>query len=245
MTRFVVASVVAALVACAPTSPPEVKPMRAPPSSIDLPPATGGAPRRLVVVLHGVGADAADVAPIARALQRALPDHAFLVPDGLDESDLSPSGRQWFSRAGIDDASRPLRVAAAARDLSPWLDAQLAQRGLDASRLVLVGFSQGAILSYDLALRRRTPPAAVVAIAGRFAVEDAVLPRAPRALPVLIVHGTADAIIPVAFADEAADRMRAVGATVDVAKLDGLGHGVDARALDAIAAFLSRSSSAP
>ncbi len=214
--------------------------MRAPPSSIEIPPASGMVARRLVVVLHGVGADAQDLAPLARALSEALPDDAFLVPDGHEAMDGAPHGRQWFNRTGIDEANRPARVGAAARDVSSWIDGELARRGLDGSRLVVVGFSQGAILAMDLALRRAPPPAAVVAIAGRYAVEPAAVPATPRAVPVLILHGTKDAVMQPAFANEAAEHLRAAGAVVDVQLLPGLGHGIDARAVDAAVAFLQR-----
>lgn len=201
-------------------------------------PATASPPRYLAVLLHGVGDSASGFAPIARALAPQLPDVEFVIPDGLAPFDGGPQGRQWFSIRGVTTENRPERVSVAAQQVSAWIDAELARRGLTGDKLVLIGFSQGAILSNTLALLRKPAPHAVVAMAGRLAIAgDARAAGTPR---VLLLHGTSDPVMPVALADEAAEGLRARGAEVSLEKFSGLAHSVDQRELQAVVAFLSQ-----
>ena len=73
-----------------------------------------GAAKYLVVFLHGVGDSADGFAPVAEALQASLPGAELLVPDGFEPYDAGGDGRQWFSRQGLTDESRPKRVLTAA-----------------------------------------------------------------------------------------------------------------------------------
>jgi phospholipase/carboxylesterase len=201
-------------------------------------PAASQSPRYLAVLLHGVGDSASGFAPIARALAPQLSDVEFVIPDGLAPFDSGPPGRQWFSIRGVTTENRPDRVSEAALQVSAWIDGELARRGLDGDKLVLIGFSQGAIVSNTLALVRRPAPRAVVAIAGRLAIAgDARAIGRPR---VLLLHGASDPVMPVALADEAAAGLRARGADVSVEKFLGLAHSIDERELQAVERFLAR-----
>lgn len=200
-------------------------------------PAPSGATEYLVVLLHGVGADAASFLTVGRALASALPHGEVVVPDGFQAFDGAPSGRQWFSIRGVTEQNRALRVRQAAGEVSAWIDAALAARGLPADRVVLVGFSQGAIVANWLALHRRPAPMAVVSLSGRLA-DDGPAPGDPAPAPVLLVHGARDGVVPVASADEAARGFQARGARVRVRVFPGLGHNVDDEVILAARAFL-------
>lgn len=200
-----------------------------------IPPASGQT-EYLMVLLHGVGDKADSFAPLAQALVRALPTTEFLVPDGTYPFEGGPPGRQWFSLRGVTDENRPARVDDAAVPLSAWIDRELAARGMGRDRLVVLGFSQGAIMADWLALRTSPPPVAIVALSGRLAV-----PRRPgdsTTTKVLIVHGTADSVMPVQLAEEAAAELKARGLDVELRIIPGLGHGVDRRVLVEVETFL-------
>lgn len=195
-----------------------------------------GAASHLVVLLHGVGADAESFADLARVLADDLPAAEFLVPDGSHPFDGGGTGRQWFSVRGVTEENRPARVRAAAAEVSRWIDAELVRRGLDGAHLAVVGFSQGAIVAAWLALHRRPPPAAVVMLSGRVAddapVEDGI------AIPVFLAHGDRDAVMPVALVEPSARILESWGARVTTRLYPGLGHQVDARELRDVAKFL-------
>src|SRR5690242_9960165 len=106
-------------------------------------PASGGAPRQLVLLLHGLGADGNDLIGLAPYWEQLLPDAEFLAPDAPYPCDMAPFGRQWFSLQDRSPAAILAGVRGAAPTLDAFIDEALAQRNLDASRLALVGFSQG------------------------------------------------------------------------------------------------------
>jgi phospholipase/carboxylesterase len=195
------------------------------------------APSHLVVLLHGVGADAASFEGVARALSASLPQAELLVPDGLDAFDGGGSGRQWFSVRGVTAANRPARVREASARVSTWIDAELARRGLPADRLVVGGFSQGAIVAAWLGVHREPRPAALLMLSGRVADDEKpVVGSGPR---VFIGHGDVDTVMPVEEAASAARTLDAWGARVTTRIYPGLGHQVDARELHDLGEFLS------
>src|SRR5215470_17407313 len=112
-------------------------------------PRAGGKPKSLVVLLHGLGADGNDLISLASYWAPLLPEAEFLSPNAPFPCDMAPYGYQWFSFQE--------RTRAAAPFLDAFLDEALEARGLDASRLALVGFSQGAMMSLHVGLRRAKP----------------------------------------------------------------------------------------
>ena len=125
--------------------------------------------KRLVVFLHGYGADGNDLIELGRQWRKLLPDAAFVSPHAPERCAGAPTGRQWFRLDVLapDDArgadERWRGVVSARPALDAFLDAELARRGRDDSRLALVGFSQGSMMALHVGLRRRRAPAAIVA----------------------------------------------------------------------------------
>lgn len=110
-------------------------------------PASGGAAKQLIVLLHGVGADGNDLIGLAPALAPHFPDAAFVAPDGPQPCDFAPFGRQWFSLQSREEQALLAGVDAAAPALNAFLDAELARHRLTAESLALIGFSQGTMTS--------------------------------------------------------------------------------------------------
>ena len=131
---------------------------------------------------------------------------------------------------------RKARVREARLEVSPWLDDELTARGLTGEKLVLIGFSQGAILSASLALHRTPGPAAVVMMSGRVAELDAPGPtRVPT--PFFVAHGTSDGVIPASAVKPSVETLEAWGAPVTSRIYPGLAHSVSAEELGDVAAF--------
>lgn len=190
-----------------------------------------GAPAQLFVLLHGVGSNGADMAPLAQWLQRQFPQAAVLAPDGFDAFDYDPSGqaRQWFSLNGVTEDNRPARISAVLPRLKDWLSEAQHHFGIDPQATALVGFSQGAILSMALVQAHDGAAGRVLAFAGRYAP----LPQhAPQLTTLHLFHGSADATIPVSHAKAAIERLAELGgdATIDIA--EGAGHEINGALLN-------------
>lgn len=200
-------------------------------------PAGGGAPRQLVVLAHGLGADGHDLIDLGPHWRAALPGALFVAPDAPEPCEGAPYGRQWFALWDRSAAELTAGVAVAAADLSAFADAELARLGLPAEAVAFVGFSQGAMVSLHAGLRRAVPPRAVVGFAG--ALLDPAIPAGPKP-PVLLVHGEADAVVPPEASREAARMLVADGVAVTLETLPGLGHGLDDAGLALAGLFLQR-----
>ncbi len=203
-------------------------------------PVSGGAPEWLFVLLHGLGADGHDLIGLAPHLAEILPGARFVSPDGPEPCDMAPFGRQWFSLQDRDIGVLHMALERARADLDPFVDAELARFALPPERLVLGGFSQGAMTALHVGLRRRPGPAAILAFSGMLVGRNRLADEIESHPPVLIVHGTDDEIMPVARAAEAEAALTAEGIDVQAHVLEGLGHGIDERALALARRFLKR-----
>ncbi|MGE5517673.1 MAG: alpha/beta hydrolase [Bacteroidota bacterium] len=204
----------------------------------EAPPLSGGPARQLVVLLHGVGVGGADLAELIPYLAPALPDAAFIAPDGPEPYDLAPFGRQWFSLADRSGPAMAAGVRRAATVLDAFLDRQLARFGLDDGALALVGFSQGTMTALQVAPRRQRAMAAVVGFSGAVVAPE-TLAAELRARPrVLLIHGEADEVVNPACLAQAERSLSAVGIPVLADMRPELGHSIDGPGLSLAIGFL-------
>lgn len=201
-------------------------------------PASGGPPRQLVVLLHGVGADGNDLIGLAPYWASLLPEAEFLSPDAPFPCDMAPFGRQWFSLQDRTPTVLLAGVRATAPILDAFLDEALAARGLDASKLALVGFSQGTMMSLYAGVRRAAAPAAIVGYSGALVGAELLAQEIRVRPPVLLVHGDADEVVPFAALSHAATALAGAGVPVEQLRRPGLGHGIDEEGLQRGGDFL-------
>lgn len=186
-----------------------------------------GKTRRLVVFLHGYGADGNDLIDIGRAWQPILPDTAFVSPHAPEPCGQAPVGRQWFGLTFRDPDERWVGVNQAAPVLNEFLDAELARRQLPPDALALVGFSQGTMMALHVALRRPRMVAAVVGYSGMLTGSAELAHRDFAKPPVLLVHGTADPVVPIAALHMAEGELKRLGVPVTTHISFGVAHSVD------------------
>ncbi|SOD89895.1 alpha/beta hydrolase [Caenispirillum bisanense] len=217
-------------------------------------PADGAPPRRLVVLLHGYGADGNDLIGLAPVLARTMPDAAFHSPHAPFPCEMAPYGRQWFSLSAYDPdmlRRRPETMgpvyarmmegaAAAAPTLDAYLEGLLEHYGLSDDRLVLVGFSQGTMMALHVALRRAAPCAAVVGFSGALLADESLAGAVTARPPVLLVHGLADEVVPPEAMGLTESALRGVGVTVESHGRPGLPHGIDEEGIALAGAFIAR-----
>lgn len=199
----------------------------------------------LVIFLHGVGSRGADLAPLAQLWQPLLPGARFVAPDAPFAFEAAPEARQWFSIAGVTDANRPDRVAAARPAFDALIGGLIAEHGLSdgLDRVALVGFSQGSIMALDACASGRWPVAGVVAFAGRLASPQPLSPSPDTR--VLLVHGGGDPVIPAIESRRAQQTLSAAGVAVERHELPGLGHQLSIEGATLAGRFLATLFAAP
>lgn len=185
----------------------------------------------LLLLFHGVGSSAEDMAPLGQALAQHRPRAWVVSVRAPYRSDFG-RGWQWFSVQGVTETNRPERVAAAMPGFLQRVTQWQARIGATRARTALLGFSQGAIMALESTQATTAAIAGrVFAVAGRFAQA----PRhAPQGVAVHLMHGDQDAVMPVALAEAAHHALAALGAAVTIDRFAGLGHGIDARAVQTI-----------
>ena len=203
-----------------------------------LAPLSGGQATGLVVVLHGYGADGHDLIGLARQIQPALPEIAFVAPHA--PLPMDGFGRGWFElQWPLDEREIWAGARTAAPALNRFLDIELERHGLTDRQLVLVGFSQGTIMAIHVGLRRETAPAAIVGYSGALVGLDHLDEIRVRP-PVTLIHGDLDDVVPFAMMAISELALMQAGVLVTTHVAHGLGHGIDpdglAIGLDAIRA---------
>jgi phospholipase/carboxylesterase len=193
-----------------------------------------GPASHLVVLVHGYGSDGNDLISLAPHWQEQMPGAAFIAPHAPDPLPGSP-GYQWFAISRMDPLEMKKGVESVAPLLDQFLDVELARLSLPPDRLVLVGFSQGTMLSLHVGLRRPVAPAAIVGLSGLLPGPP---PQRADGPAIFLAHGDADDIIPVQAMLMAASALGMAGRAVQWHLAPGIGHGVDPETMALAGGFL-------
>ena len=206
----------------------------------ELLPAAGAPLRQLVVLLHGYGADGTDLIDLGRFWQALLPEAAFIAPHAPEPLPFEGfGGRQWFALDERTPAEYRIGAGTAQPVLDRFLDKTLADFALDGSALALFGFSQGAMMALQCGLRRKVPPAAILAYSGLLPGADR-LQGVQKQSPVLIVHGEDDDVVPSYHAGAAHRALSDSGIDASLHELPGLAHSIDDRGVTVGGRFLQK-----
>ena len=155
-----------------------------------------------VIWLHGLGADGNDFAPLARQLDLPVPmgvrfvfPHAPSIPVTINNGYVMPA---WYDILSMDgsrhvDVSQIEHSAGRVHDL---IEREI-ERGVQASRILLAGFSQGGAVAYQAALTYPDRLAGIVALSTYFPTEQSIeVDHVQAKLPILICHGSLDPVVP-------------------------------------------------
>jgi phospholipase/carboxylesterase len=212
------------------------------PAQLDGPrvqPASGSAPKQLVILLHGYGADGNDLIGLGREWAALLPDAAFVSPNAPETlPGQFFGGRQWFSLNSRSEEEWERGVREAQPILEAFIKEEAKRLNLPISAVALVGFSQGTMMALQTGLRLDEPVAGIVGFSGHLAGAKRLAAEIKSKPPVLLIHGSADDVIPAAAIHLARTSLAAAGVPVQWQIRPGLGHGIDPAGFQAAGAFL-------
>lgn len=203
--------------------------------------SASGKTKSVIVFLHGYGADGADLLGLADPLAPHLPDTVFIAPDAPEKCSGNPVGYQWFGIPRLDGSSEAVAqqgLESAVKDLDAFLDQVLKDESITAGQLILVGFSQGTMMSLHVAPRRAKSFAAVVGFSGRMVSPETLKDDVKSKPPVLLLHGDQDDVVPFAEMGVAGDGLTAAGLKVYAFVMKGTGHSIAQDGLGAALQFI-------
>ena len=199
------------------------------------PPA--GDPPAALVLMHGRGTDANDLFGFLDFLD---PERRLLGVTVQAPRPGPEGGWIWYEHGGVG-FPEPVSFAASVGRLGATLDELSRASGLPPARIVLGGFSQGAVMAYALGLGAGRPlPAGILALSG-------FVPSVPgfefdiagrHDLPVAIAHGSLDPLIPVDLGRAARDRLDEAGLAVEYHE-SPMAHTIDPRILPELQRWLA------
>lgn len=207
---------------------------------VSRPPEAGDGPAPAVVVLHGRGTNERDLLPLADELPDELHVLSVRAPDrlqGVSSSDARrgserserSGGYTWYdldlSEGGLHASQPdPEGFKRSLRLVHEFVDAAVDEYGLDADRVGLLGFSQGAITSLSALIERSDAYDWTVALNGYLAAAHEGDADAAAGKPVFLGAGQMDQVIPVERAERAADLLDEADVDVTFQKYP-VGHG--------------------
>ncbi|CCQ49462.1 alpha/beta hydrolase [Crocosphaera watsonii] len=184
-------------------------------------------PKNILVMLHGWGANAEDLAPLSSMLN--LPDYQLLFPNAPFPHPEVPGGLAWYALdtgkyEGIDESRQMLK---------DWLLSLEENTGIPLSRTILSGFSQGGAMSLDVGIN--FPLAGICSLSGYLQFQPQKL--ASILPPILIIHGKNDMVVPLEMAKKARDELTAIDAKIEYYEL-AMGHEIPANILPIFEKFI-------
>lgn len=212
----------------------------------------------IIVLLHGFGAPGDDLVPLAGALAAVVPGARFVFPAApLELPAYVGDSRAWWM-IDMEALERDLALGVP-RDRSVEVPEGMAEanhrvtamlealpEAVGSGPLILGGFSQGAMLSCDVALRSEVPLAGLVLLSGTLLAADEWRPRMAQrtGLRVFQSHGKQDPLLPFAAAERLRGELEAAGLGIDWRPFAG-GHEIPPPVLRALADFLTTTLAEP
>ena len=193
-------------------------------------PPAGGNANKLVVFLHGYGADGKDLIDLANPFGMALPNASFISPDAPHPCAMSPQGRQWFPIEEI-----PKGAIKASLGLLDLIENEAKKLDLTFKDVILIGFSQGAMMSMQCLLINNKQFGAVIGYSGALrqenidAANDKILNGKHKFsdTPILLVHGEQDEVVPFQSLERSKNLLNKIGFNTQTLSRQNLAHGID------------------
>ena len=200
-----------------------------------------------VIWMHGLGADGNDFVPIVPELNLPAGHGVRFVFPNAPTMPVTINGgyvmRAWYDivSAELDKRADEAGVRRS-QALIEELIADQRSNGIAADRILLAGFSQGGVIALQTGLRHKERLAGIMALSTYLACADSLgveASAANRQIPLFMVHGSMDPVIPVTLAKLSKARLETHGYDVEWHEY-GMPHSVCAEEIDDIAAFLKR-----
>lgn len=193
-------------------------------------------PTKLMVFLHGVGSDGNDLISLVPYIQKSLKEYNFVSPHGIENYDMAPFGRQWFS---LQDRT-PQTIVKLAMDNAPKVQEKITLKqkelGLENKDTVLFGFSQGTMMGIYLTLTQDKPFKAMIGFSGKL-IPPYQLKN--TSTPICIIHGSDDDVVEADESIKLAEYCKNNNIEHKLLLIPNLMHSIDSEGIEFALKFLN------
>ena len=186
----------------------------------------------IVVLLHGIGADSSDLLPLAKHWSQKLEKTKFYSINAPNPYKQAPFGREWF---GLEDRDQT-RILKEIDSIKPviisFLKNKLNEHKLNFKNLIMVGFSQGTMVSLNLAINMNTEIRGVLGYSGGIVLSKSGKIEIKSKPNICLIHGKNDDVVPIKMMESSKIFLEENNVKVESNALDNLGHGINQEGLD-------------
>ena len=153
-------------------------------------------PKQAIILCHGYGGDGRDISMLATNWQRFLPEAVFLCPNAPEVCAVNAQGYQWFDLSSDKEEVILEKSLVAEAKLNTFLDQVLDNFQLDPSSLALVGFSQGCMMSIQIAIKKKKQISCLIGYSGKVINQKHLSDNINSKPKIFLMHGANDTIVP-------------------------------------------------
>ena len=173
-------------------------------------------PRQAIVLCHGYGGDGRDISVLANTWQRFLPECIFLCPNAPEICVVNPQGYQWFDLTSEKEEVILEKSLIAEEKLNIFLNQVLDNFQLDTNNLALVGFSQGCMISIQIALKKKKQINCLVGYSGKVVNQKHLSDNINSKPKMFLMHGANDTIVSPTYLLEAKEYLVSRGLKIKI-----------------------------
>ena len=189
-------------------------------------------PNSLVVLLHGIGADAFDLIPLAKYWALTLKKTKFYSLHAPYPCKLTPSGKQWFDLEDRDQTRILKEIELVKPMIITFLKKKLKDYNLQYKDLILVGFSQGTMIALNLTLTMKEEVRGVLGYSGGVILTKSGKIEIISKPNICLVHGKNDEVVPKKMMETTKIILKDNNIDVDTHLIENLGHSIDQKGLE-------------
>ena len=189
-------------------------------------------PNSLVVLLHGIGADAFDLIPLAKYWALTLKKTKFYSLHAPYTYRLAPFGKQWFDLEDRDQTRILKEIELIKPMIITFLKKKLKNYNLQYKDLILVGFSQGTMIALNLTLTMKEEVRGVLGYSGGVILTKSGKIEIISKPNICLVHGKNDEVVPKKMMETTKIILKDNNIDVDTHLIENLGHSIDQKGLE-------------
>jgi phospholipase/carboxylesterase len=164
--------------------------------AISISPFSKNKPQQVIVLCHGYGGDGKDISTLAINWQRFLPEAIFLCPNAPEICAVNPQGYQWFDLSSDKEELILEKSLIVEEKLNTFIDQILNNFQLEPNNLALVGFSQGCMLSIQIALKKKKQISCLIGYSGKVINQKHLSDNIHSKPKIFLMHGANDTLVP-------------------------------------------------